>query len=138
MKKSFLLLVFLTLFFILSCSSGGSSSGGGGGAAPSLLSFAINPTTARTSTVVASTVSFTYTDADGDLDGGSLVIHSNDDGTETSIALSSSFQGSTSGTGGGTFRFQTQARAGTYTYQIWLVDRRGNRSNIITGNFIVT
>jgi hypothetical protein len=136
MKKILFLIPLLLLIFIFSC-GGGSSSGSGGGAAPVLQSISFSPSTARTNTLVNLTATFNYSDADGDLDGGSFVV-SAADGSQGVIPIPSSFQGSTSGTGSLRLSSTTSSTAGIYPYQVWLIDRRGNRSNILIVNFTIT
>ncbi len=135
MKKLYLWWVILLL--VVACSSGGSSSGGGtSGTAPTLHSVTISPTSATAFSWVNITARITFSDPDGDLNDGRVVIYSVDDKNEDEWYFGDSWQGVTQGTATISYRVYTVDRK-VYTYQVWMIDRQGNKSNTITVSFQV-
>ncbi len=133
MKKMFVWWVILLL--AAACSSGGSSGGGGtSGTAPTLHSVTLSPTSAPAYSWVNITVTITVSDPDGDLNDGRLVTYSVDEKEEAETKFSDSWEGLTRGTAVISSRFYTAERK-VYTFQFWVIDRQGNKSNTITINF---
>ncbi len=125
-------LIILLLFFIIACSS--SSSGNSPTATnpnkPVLNSLAFSPSTVTAGSTLTIYIEFTFTDINGDLDGASLSWTY--EGTTSSLMLGSSFAGSTSGTGYGSFIGTISSTKGTISVPVWLTDKAGNSSDKLT------
>lgn len=114
------------------------SCGGGGGGetahAPSIANLSYSPSSAFASPngTVAVTGTMNVSDSGGDVTHLRMTMSA---GGDLSIPLSLP-PGATSGTGTGQFVVSVD-KAGTYTFEIWAVDRAGNSSNRLTGTFEV-
>lgn len=138
MKKIFLLLMFL----LIGCGGGGggsSSSITGPTYPPAISNLSYSPKSASLNEgngAVTVYASYDYADADGDLQSfkisdtlGFLVITEGD--------LSSVVGGKTAGNIYGTVIVKTTSK-GTTTFQFWVVDKKGNESNKLSGTFTVS
>jgi hypothetical protein len=140
MKKYLVLSFLAVLLLTLSCGGGGSSSGGGqapatNGSVPELKSVAISPSSAPKSSPVQINFVFSFADSDGDLGGGTL--NYSDGVSSQSMAIPSSYTGPKSGSGTGHITTTTGPNPGAYTYTVWLIDSKGNKSNTVAVIFTV-
>lgn len=114
---------------------GGGGDGGGGsvGSSPILTEVTVTPDRIAAGLTVLFTGSFTFTDADGNLNGGAF--YYTYDETTYSFPLPPELQGLTSAT----IIFELQAilnsNVGVQDVPCWVVDNTGRSSNIIHVNF---
>jgi hypothetical protein len=121
---------------VLLAGCGGGGGGDGGGTtpgAPALTNVTVTPNSAAAGLTIAIGGSFTFSDPDGDLNGGSFNYTYN--GVTYSIPLPAQLAGVTNAM----IQFSTQvvldSTVGTMLIPCWLVDRTGRSSNIFQVNF---
>ena len=118
--RAFLILILVGIF---ACGGGGSSNPN----APVLTAVAIDPATVAVGSVVDIYYEFSFTDADGDLDGGTFSFLYNGETIETS--LESDFEGLTDGIAGGyLYDSPISSETGDVEIPTWLTDSAGNES----------
>jgi hypothetical protein len=102
---------------------------------PSIANLSYSPTSGTVGQTITITGTFSFTDREGDVDtfGGAV---SGPGGTATLSPQSAGVSGLTEGTVQFALVIVAQA-AGTYQFQLWLVDKPGNRSNILAGSINV-
>ena len=128
----------LFLIFALSCSVGEVSTGGGGAFVPSgtstspvLLSVTLTPDKVPSSSTVTFHVRFTFSDSDGDLEGGTLTyVRQGATGLPISIPTLSNPTAGQSPTL--IFNETLTPTVGRVLFQFILTDRAGNRSNVFS------
>jgi hypothetical protein len=135
MKKLFFLVILL-LPLILSCGGGGGSSSGGDGIpsdpdAPILKTVTISPNSVPSGTTQYVFLYFTFSDRNGDLDGGTLSLIDPTTGKTETGKLSDKFAGITEGGGYHYGRMTVGNEKGTFNVPIWLADKAGHKSNIV-------
>lgn len=111
------------------------SGGGSGGAdgAPTLSEVTIEPSSAAAGLTITIGGTFTFTDSNGDLNGGSFNYSYN--GTTYSFALPEELAGITSATVAFQVQVVLDSTTGTATFPCWLVDGSGLSSNTIDVSF---
>lgn len=118
-------------FWLIAC-GGGDSSGGGGGSTnastPTLSAVVLTPSSVAAGSTVTFTITFYYTDALGDLDGGAVYLQYN--GVDKNLAtFGSSYAGSTSGYAVFTLSpLASNSTKGAVTIPVSIVDKLGNKS----------
>lgn len=124
MKKSFLFLFWVISLFTLSC--GGSSSGGGSANSPTLtlLNFSANVQEGQ-----SARVEFGYSDPDGNIKFAYIREQFREDLTSVFTAQGLFISGN-SGSAFFTIAFPRDSR-GQHSFEFWLLDADGNRSNIL-------
>ena len=118
------------LIFFTACSKGGD---GGDGSSPTLSSVTIAPDSAAAGLAITLSGGFSFTDPDGDLNGGSF--NYTYEGTTYSFTLPSSFNGVTSGDAYFGLQVVLSSNIGTQNIPCWLVDSAGHRSNTVNVTF---
>ncbi len=149
MKKQFILSLFLLVrrfdlnfllgfmalllvFFMVGCGGGGG--GGEANHAPVISNLRFSPTSAtfrQGGGSVTVTGYIDFTDSGGDLSIGRLT--SPAAGVDITIPITG-ISGQTSGTIYGVFNVSTES-IGTYTFEVWVIDSKGNNSNKLSGTF---
>ncbi|MEJ2179706.1 MAG: SBBP repeat-containing protein [Gammaproteobacteria bacterium] len=119
------LTMFLGIIAIIGSNGGGGD--GGGGSAPIIDDITLFDNDAAAGLEVSINGELTFTDADGDLDGGSF--NYNYAGMEVSITLPSDLNGITAATVQFTMLAQLNDTVGEIIIPCWLLDSAGNRSN---------
>ncbi len=131
-----LIMILAGLFFIMS-SCGGGGGGSSPGSAPVISSLSWWPQTA------------TYMEGDGALDVKFDLLYSDPDGDIKTLRVTDSDGGNIthdisttigSSTSGLLTFYMTAdtSKIGTFTFQIWLIDSKGNSSNQLSGSFTVS
>ncbi|MCE5283080.1 MAG: hypothetical protein LLG93_13355 [Deltaproteobacteria bacterium] len=132
MKHSLFRFLSLSAAFWLIACGGGDSSGGGGGSTnsstPALSAVVLTPSSVAAGSTVTFTITFYYTDALGDLDGGVVYLQYN--GVDNNLAtFGSSYAGSTSGYAVFTLSpLALNSTKGTVTIPVSIADKLGNKS----------
>jgi len=129
---------FMALLLVVFIARCGGGSGGGGEAhhAPVISNLLYSPTSAiggQGGGTVTVTWTVDFTDAGGDVN--TLRITSSG-GTDITTPITG-ISGQTSGTITGIFTVSTLS-VGTYTFEVWVIDTKGNSSNKLSGIFTVT
>ena len=139
MKRSTIWMLVAFLFFVVSCGGGGSdtsSSSGPVSTAPGISNLTFTPTSVQVGDgggAATVTGSVEFIDKEGDLT--TLKIRSTD-GTVADVELTSDYNGLTSGTIPVIVIVDTST-AGSFPFQVWVVDAAGNSSNELSGTFTV-
>ena len=121
----------VVLGFITVIGSGGG--GGGGGVAPVIEDTTLFNDEAAAGILFEFNGDLTFSDADGDLDGGTINYEYG--GVIQSIVLPPELRGITSATVMFTLLAQLNNEVGEFIIPCWLIDRAGNRSNTVEISF---
>ncbi len=121
---------------VASCGNGGGSAGSG---TPSISGLSFSPTSVPKSAGGSATVtgSIQFTDSGGDIASLNLTVL--DSSGRQIAATSNPIQGAAGGTSGqiqGVFQVSTST-AGIFTFNVWIVDSAGARSNTLSATFQV-
>ncbi|HPL64665.1 MAG TPA: hypothetical protein PK587_12935, partial [Syntrophales bacterium] len=140
MKKGILMTV-LVCAVIFGCSGGGGGEGGGGAAVtssnPTLSAVILAPNPAQHGDMQNFSAVLTFTDPEGDLDGGSVKFTY--DGVTYSAVLGAGFAGIKNGIVGlGIGSATLNGTIGPVTIPFWITDRAGHSSNILHVTLIQT
>ena len=128
----------IALFTLMLAGCGGGGGGGDGGvtstnSAPILSNVSISPSEAAAGVTITIGGSFTFSDADGNLDGGTFnYTYENE---TYSFNLGSSFDGISNGTAGFTIDVVLSDATGGKSIPCWLIDGAGNQSNTFEVTF---
>ena len=134
----FAFLLFMSLFVSCGAGGGGSSdSSGSGGTAPVISNLSYSPASVIKdfgdgAISISGTVGFV--DADGDISTITIADSGSSTGTDASISGAS---GVTAGTLDVATSYFTST-AGSFPFDVWITDAAGNKSNVLTGSFLVS
>jgi len=122
----------LLVVFMAGCGGGGGGGEGESTHAPVISNLRFSPTfaTFRQGTVTV-TGYIDFTDSEGDL--ATLRLTSSAAGVDITQPITG-ISGQTSGTIYGVFYVSTES-VGTYTFEVWVIDSKGNSSNKLSGTF---
>lgn len=133
-KRILVVMSFISVIMLHGCGGGGGGvAGGSTGPAPILSDVSISPSEAAAGLTIMLSGSFTFSDPNGDLGGGTF--NYTYENTTFSLTLPSSFDGITSGTAYFDLDVVLSATTGTMSIPCWLIDRAGNQSNTFEVSF---